>query len=205
MYLTKKRFVVPGEEIGVVEEFSPSGLTYEYDGKIRSLILGEVHVDKSERLIEVSGKGLSSPFPAEGSSIEGIVESMTNVGGLVRIYSINGKNVSSELTGIIHMHNKGTDAPYKLGDVVRATVTSLSNNTIWLTMENEQDGVLRTFCSKCGAEVVQIPPDKVSCTLCGNTEKRKLVGYELTVDREFSYRREDRGKPHRRFIRRIRR
>src|SRR5579875_2843360 len=115
----QKNVVVPGEEIGVIEEFTPLGLTYERDGRIRSMIVGEVKTNKNERSIEVIGKGLNAIFPLEHSVVEGIVE----------IYSINGKPVSSDLTGVLRSHERQDDL-YKLGDLVRARVTSLTNRTI---------------------------------------------------------------------------
>jgi exosome complex component CSL4 len=180
----KKNLVVPGERLGVIEEFTPSGLTYEDRGQIRSLILGQAAVNKAERSVEVSGHGLSSPFPLEGSVVEGIVENMTGAGGLVRIYTVNGEEVSTNLTGVLRSRDRQGNS-YKLGDVVRAVVTSLGNNNIWLSIDDDRAGILRTFCSICGGNVTIIPPDKVSCMVCGNIERRKLVGFRRQVERRF--------------------
>ncbi|MEM0116930.1 MAG: exosome complex RNA-binding protein Csl4 [Conexivisphaerales archaeon] len=178
------KVVVPGEEIGVIEEFTPLGLTYESDGRIRSMIVGEVNTNKSERSIEVLGKGLSSPFPLEGYVVEGIVESSSNAGGIVRVYSVNGRLVSSDLTGIIRSHERQEDL-YRVGDVIRAKVISLNNRTVWLDISDFQSGVLKTRCSKCGGEVSILPPNNVKCSLCGNIERRKLIGFALQIEHHY--------------------
>jgi exosome complex RNA-binding protein Csl4 len=177
----QKNVVVPGEEIGVIEEFTPLGLTYERDGRIRSMIVGEVKTNKNERSIEVTGKGLNAIFPLEYSVVEGVVESSSSVGGIVRIYSINGKPVSSDLTGVLRSHERQDDL-YKLGDVVRARVTSLTNRTIWLDISSPDTGVLKTRCSKCGGEVKSFPPNNIKCLNCGNSERRKLIGFKIESD-----------------------
>jgi len=174
----QKNVVVPGEEIGVIEEYTPFGLTYEYDGRIRSMIVGKVKMDKNERSIEVIGRGLSATFPLENSIVDGVVESSGNAGGIVRIYSINGKLVSNDLTGVLRSHERQEDL-YKLGDIVRARVISLTNKTIWLDISSPDTGVLKTRCSKCGGEVNLVPPNNVKCLNCGNLEKRKLIGFKL--------------------------
>jgi exosome complex component CSL4 len=179
----KKNYVVPGERIGVIEEFSPNGPTYEEKGEIRSLVLGEVEVNKSERSVSVNSRGLGSPFPMPGDYVQGTVESLTSAGGLVRIYMINDKDVSSDITGVLRSRDRRGTSYYKLGDVVRCVVSSLSNNTIWLDMEDRDSGVIRTFCSNCGGEVVQEPPDKVRCQICDNVESRKLIGYDPPFER----------------------
>lgn len=179
-----EKIVTPGEKIGVIEEYTPLGSTYVDDGSIRSLALGKVVTNRAERSIEVLGRGLSSPFPVQNSIVEGVVENTSNAGGIVRIYSIDGKMVSSNLTGVLRSHERQEDL-YKMGDVVRAKVISLNNNTIWLSINDHDTGVLKTRCSKCGGETKPRPPNNVECINCGNMEKRKLVGFSVQYESRF--------------------
>ncbi len=204
MVKEERSFAAPGDRVGVIEEFSPTGLTYEENGEIRSMVLGEIQVDKGERTVSVKGRGLGSPFPMPGDYVQGTVESLTSAGGLVRIYMVNDREVSSDITGILRSHDRRGTSYYKLGDVVRCLVSSLANNTVWLDMEDKDSGIIRTFCSNCGGNVDLMPPDKVQCQVCGNVESRKLAGYNPPMERSEHrrFRRGSGGSFRRRFQRR---
>ena len=49
-------FVLPGDALGVTEEFIPSEWTYEEEGKIRSLVAGTVSVDNKNKKISIIPK-----------------------------------------------------------------------------------------------------------------------------------------------------
>ena len=53
-------FVLPGDALGVTEEFVPSEWTYEDEGRIRSLVAGTVSVDNKNKKISIIPK-TSSP------------------------------------------------------------------------------------------------------------------------------------------------
>ncbi|MEM3185846.1 MAG: exosome complex RNA-binding protein Csl4 [Conexivisphaerales archaeon] len=190
--------VVPGEKVGVIEEFSPSGLTYEKDGEIRSLVLGEAMYDKANRIISVKSVGLKSKIPKVGDIIEGVVEAITYSGPVVRIYSVNGREVSNDLSGSMRTRDI-IGNPVRLGDVVRCVVTENINNTLWLAMNSQELGVLHTLCTICGANVTPLPPDKVKCTKCGFVDSRKMVGFKPFFSKKHFINKLDREERNRRF------
>ncbi|MDD1763986.1 MAG: RNA-binding protein, partial [Methanobacteriaceae archaeon] len=49
-------FVLPGDALGVTEEFLPSEWTYEEEGKIRSLVAGTVSIDQKNKKISIIPK-----------------------------------------------------------------------------------------------------------------------------------------------------
>ncbi|MDG6939206.1 MAG: exosome complex RNA-binding protein Csl4 [Nitrososphaerota archaeon] len=194
----KTRLAVPGEKLGVIEEYSSSYMTYEKSGDVRAMGIGEVALDRSNRTIGVAGTALKSPFPRLGDVVEGTIEAITGAGGAVRIYMVNGVEVSSDLSGTLRVRDVRGN-PVRLGDMVRCTVTNTTNNNLWLGIGDENLGVMRTACGICGGPVEPLPPDRVRCEGCGFSDTRKLIGFRpFPPKREFG-RGFGRGRGDRRF------
>ena len=71
--LRLKRIVLPGEKIGVIEEFLLGEGTYEEEGVIRSQVLGEARLDLERKLAVVRPRTRTPIFPREGSKVVGEV------------------------------------------------------------------------------------------------------------------------------------
>src|SRR5947208_16469171 len=67
-------FVVPGEKLGVVEEFDPGRGTVEVDGIVYSSQTGTAALDPKRHVVTVRPATGRQVAPEEGSSITGIVE-----------------------------------------------------------------------------------------------------------------------------------
>lgn len=49
-------FVLPGDALGVTEEFVPAEWTFDDEGKIRSLVAGTVNLDNKNKRISITPK-----------------------------------------------------------------------------------------------------------------------------------------------------
>ena len=62
----------------------------------------------------------------------------------------------------------------KLGDVVRAKVSSTLNGMNQLSIEEPHLGVLATLCSVCGTPLTK-DGRAPTCQVCGSVEERKFA------------------------------
>lgn len=175
----KKTFYIPGELVGVIEEFSPSSNVYRESYNIRSKVLGDMKLDQDTRAVTVIPKAAIKGIPKVGNEVVGIVEQSQSGLVMIRIREINGKSVLSQFIGLIILRAQQLDRDrgrivIKLGDVVRAKVISLLNNVIHLSINGEHYGVLQTVCSSCGGQVQQIGR-RILCTQCKMVDDRKLT------------------------------
>jgi exosome complex component CSL4 len=175
----KKAFYVPGDMVGVIEEFSPSSNVYQENYNIRSKILGKIKVDQSTRAVTVIPKAPLKGVPKVGDEVIGIVEQSQSGLVMIKIKEINGRSVQSEFIGLIILRAQQFERDrrrivIKLGDIVRSKVISLLNNVIHLSIDGERYGVLRTMCSFCGGQVQQIG-HRILCTQCKTVDERKLA------------------------------
>jgi exosome complex RNA-binding protein Csl4 len=174
--------VVPGDRLAVIEEYSGSDGTYEISGDIRSLLVGGVNYDLESRRIGVHGR-TRVPLPMVGDVILGTVEGQQGAGLQVRIYSVNGIDVDSNLLGMLLTRSRAS-APCKPGDMVKARVTSTANGMIFLGFRSAELGVIKAWCSLCGGRMEAIGGMGAKCGSCGNVEYRKMAGFGGEEPRE---------------------
>ncbi len=107
----------------------------------------------------------------------GVVEVQQGAGLQMRIYSVNDMEVNSNLMGMLLTRTRSS-APCKPGDVVRAAVTSNANGMVFLGFRDTDLGVIKTWCSLCGGLMEGVSGGRAKCSVCGNVEYRKMVGFE---------------------------
>ena len=76
-------FVLPGDALGVTEEFVPSEWTYEEEGKIRSLVAGKVSVDNKNKKISIIPKTDSPAMLSNGVVVVGQVSDVRGQRALI--------------------------------------------------------------------------------------------------------------------------
>jgi exosome complex component CSL4 len=182
---------LPGDKLGVIEEFSGVQGTYELDGEVRSLFAGSVEYDLVGRRLAVKSESLRSPLPSIDAVVMGTVEAMQTNGAIVRIYAINDVEVDSNLEGMLLTRSRSS-TPCKPGDIVRAKVTSLTNGVVFLGFRGDDYGVIKAWCSICGEPMEGISGSKAKCVVCGNLEYRKMAGF--AEERGFRERRRFSGR-----------
>jgi len=90
-------FVVPGEKLGVVEEFDPGRGTVEVDGIVYSSQTGTAALDPKRHVVTVKAATGPPVVPEEGSSITGIVEKVQEKMAIINIVVVDGKKDGASL------------------------------------------------------------------------------------------------------------
>jgi exosome complex component CSL4 len=172
--------VLPGERLGVIEEFIPDSGTYVQDGVIYSKIVGRALMDLLSKRVSVYPVINESPVPKSSSVVVGQVGNAQSDNVLIRIFKIGSKRVSGVFTGILHISDvqeryvKSMNDVCKPGDIIRTKVISNKNQVSHLSTNDKNLGVVYAFCSRCSSLLEQRHHD-MYCPKCGNVEKRKLA------------------------------
>lgn len=172
-------FVVPGEKLGVIEEFTPGAGTYVKNGVIYSKVVGTALLDMLNKKVYVYPSARVVNVPRVGNSVIGQVTGATHKIALIRIFKIGRSPILGFFTGALHVSDiarryvESVFNACKPGDIVRAKVVSLLNQTCHLSTIDRNLGVIYAFCSKCGT-MLQRQKHKLMCPSCGNVERRKI-------------------------------
>ncbi len=176
-------FVLPGDPLGVTEEFVPADWTYEDDGRIRSLVAGTVHIDNKNKKISIIPKTNSPSLLKIGVMVFGQISEVRGQRALIKIEGTKGstRSLTTSFSGGIHISqadrgyvSKLTDE-FRIGDLVEAKVTKIIglDNVDLTTAENEL-GVIKAMCTSCRYFMKKVSKNEVLCPNCGRKERRKL-------------------------------
>jgi exosome complex component CSL4 len=174
------QLAVPGERLGVIEEFIPDAGTYEKDGVIYSKVIGRVLIDLVHRRVSVHQLIGPSKVPAVGNTVLAQVSNAQSDTAGARIFEIGEEEINGVFTGILHVSDvapKYVDSMYdvcKAGDIIRAKVVSDKNLTYHLSTKEKNLGVVYAFCSNCGT-LLEPKRQGMHCSKCGRIEKRKTA------------------------------
>jgi exosome complex component CSL4 len=172
--------VLPGERLGVIEEFTPDSGTYEKNGVIYSKIVGRSLLDLQNRSVSVYPVVSGAIVPKVGTVIIGQIGNAQSDNVLVKIFRIGQKELSGNFGGILHVSDisdryvDSMSDVAKPGDIVRAKVISDKNQIFHLSTNDKGLGILYGFCSRCGALLEQHGYD-LKCPKDGNIETRKIA------------------------------
>ena len=174
------QFVVPGDRLGVIEEFVPGPGTYEENGTIYSFATGRALVDMLSKQVSVFPKTRFLPVPKVGSIVTGQVREVQSKTANLRIFQVDKHPISGSFTGVLHVSDVSFhyveimhDA-CKPGDIVRAKVVSDKNRTFHLSIKEPDLGALHAFCSRCGNALTSRGA-QMRCLKCGKIERRKVA------------------------------
>lgn len=183
MSLSKQKsgqFVVPGDRLGVIEEFMPGPGTYVENGTIYSSATGRALVDVLNKQVSIFPKTRFLAFPKVGSIVIGQVRDAQSKIAVVRIFQVGKHPLSGFFTGILHVSDvslRYVETMYdacKPSDFIRAKVVSDKNRTFHLSTKDPNLGVLYAFCSRCG-NALTFRRVQMRCLKCGKIEKRKVA------------------------------
>jgi len=174
------QFMVPGERLGVIEEFMPGPGTYTEQGVIHSKIVGRVLMDILNKKVSVYPLAHVVSVPRTGSIVVGQVSRVDGKSATLRISKIGKGDLSGFFTGVLHISEVSqgyvetmSDA-CKPGDYLRAKVISEKNRTFHLSTADRDLGVIYAFCSACGY-ILSLRRGRMQCTRCGKFERRKAA------------------------------
>jgi exosome complex component CSL4 len=172
--------VLPGERLGVIEEFIPDSGTYVKDGVIYSKIVGRALMDLLSKRVSVYPLIDGAAVPKVAATVVGQVGNAQSDNVLVRIFRIGSKTLSGVFTGILHISDvqesyvNSMNEVCKPGDLIRAKVISEKNQIYHLSTNDKDLGVLYAFCGRC-AGLLESKRHEMRCPKCGNVEQRKTA------------------------------
>jgi exosome complex component CSL4 len=175
------QLVLPGERLGVIEEFIPDSGTYVKDGVIFSKIVGRSLVDLQNRRVSVYPTANAVLYPKVGTVVIGQIGNAQSDNVLVKIFRVGKKQISGTFGGILHVSDVSDryidqmSDVCKPGDIVRAKVISEKNQIFHLSTNDKNLGIIHAFCSRDGTLLEQQPQRyDLRCPKCGNIERRKI-------------------------------
>jgi exosome complex component CSL4 len=172
--------VLPGERLGVIEEFIPDSGTYVKDSVIYSKIVGRALMDLLNKRVSVYPLINGAVIPKAGTIVTGLVGNAQSDNVLIRIFKVGSKKISGVFTGILHISDvsdryiTSMNEVCKPGDVIRAKVISEKNQIYHLATQDKDLGVMYGACSRCGT-LLNLEKYEMHCPKCGNIEKRKTT------------------------------
>jgi len=177
--MSKIKIIIPGESIGLIEEYIGKTGTYENsEGYIRGKYLGLLEIDEIKHEVLVT-QVRKLKLINIGDEVLGVIYNISGVFGYVKIEVKNGEPLDRSFTGILYPHRviKDINNVYRVGDEIFAKVISKKNRAIHLSITDRKYGVINAFCRRCGNRLIRIGDNKLKCTKCGNIEHRKLSVY----------------------------
>jgi len=175
--------VVPGEQLCVIEELSPSYGTYEKDGIVYAAAPGAVSMDLKERTIKVldqDGK-MKIALPVIDDILIGEVGNAYEQRAEIRIVRRNGEDFHSGLVGEIHISNvtrryvKSMHDVMRGTDIVRAKAINTHKIPTVLSVVGPELGVILAKCSRCGNPLTLTTNNNMFCLRCENRETREVA------------------------------
>ncbi|MEM2122887.1 MAG: exosome complex RNA-binding protein Csl4 [Candidatus Bathyarchaeia archaeon] len=172
-------FIIPGERLGVIEEFIPGPGTYEDKGTIFSTNVGSVEIDAIEKTVKVKPYSKLPVTPREGDVVSGLVINVQDKLAIIDIYVIGDRILPQPFSAALHIANTSPRYErlmgdvFKRGDFIKAKVINVKNRIPQLTTVGREFGVIKAFCSKCGEELA-LSGRILICPACSNKESRKI-------------------------------
>ncbi|MBD3405542.1 MAG: hypothetical protein GF411_05325 [Candidatus Lokiarchaeota archaeon] len=175
--------VVPGDQLCVIEELSPSLGTFERDGVVYAATFGGVSIDFKERSIQVlSAEGNDKlSLPVEDDILMGEVTNVWDQRAEVSIVKRNDENALSPFVGEIHISNvtrryvKSMRDVLKPQDIVRARAISSQTIPTELSLVGKDFGVILGKCVRCGNVLTLTSHNNLICLRCENRETREVA------------------------------
>lgn len=174
------QLVLPGDRLGVIEEFIPDAGTYVKDGVIYSQVVGRALLDLASRRVSVYPAVALTKVPKVGSIVMGQVSHVQSDNAVVRIFRVGDTDLSGVFAGLLHVSDvqlSYVDSMFdvcKAGDVIRARVVSDKNRTYHLSTKEKDLGIVYAFCSRCG-HMLESRRQNLICPSCSNSEIRKIA------------------------------
>ncbi len=174
------QLVLPGERLGVIEEFVPDAGTFVKNGVIYSTLVGQTLIDVANKRVSVHPVVHEVLIPKVGSVVVGQVSGVQPENANVRIFQLGEKQLNGVFVGVLHIsdvHLRYVDSMFevcKAGDVIRARVVSEKNQVYHLSTKDKDLGVTYAFCSSCG-NALEAKRQGMYCPRCGRVERRKTA------------------------------
>jgi len=154
-----KKVAVPGEQLGVEEEYVPGNNVYVEDGQLYSNTYGAVDLDSQNKKIGVVAENKVA-IPEVGDIVEGVIIGVKEDSCSVTIVAIKGKKpLSGNFSGVLHVSQVAKSYVNTIFDAVNLNDRILAKvMTSWapyqLSTADDDLGVIYSTCTRCGEELV---------------------------------------------------
>jgi exosome complex component CSL4 len=171
---------VPGEELGVEEEYVPGDFTdLDGNGAIVSTVIGVPNYDVKAHEVKVNP--IKPRLLQQGSIVYGRVVSSTDKVAVVRIVAVldKGKINRINATGFIYIVHAGDNRlntvydAVGIGDVIKARVIS-HGPPYHLSIRGLGLGVVEARCPHCRA-ILKFKGTRAYCPNCGVSVRKKVA------------------------------
>ena len=163
---------IPGDKIGIIEEFESGKNTFEDGHNVRSTVIGTVEIDKTSRIAQVQNIRKSG-MPEVDDVVIGTVAAVMSSMIAVSINYVNNIRTKSNVECICQTRHFRRKNIALVNDIVALKITAHKNGTIHASINEPEFGVLFTKCKKCGGPVIPMR-DAIKCTECNWIDERKL-------------------------------
>ncbi len=173
--------VIPGELLGVSEEFVSGHGTIEEDGRIFAVFAGEKQLDSSGHRLSVQALKAARPLQ-RGDLVYGVIQDLYEAIALVEFQALpqGSEQPASEsrmafirVSELVQGYAENLRTYIRIGDVIRARVIEVKSLGIYLSIKDKDLGVVRAFCSRCRSEL-ELAGREFVCSDCGSRENRKI-------------------------------
>jgi len=170
----EKRIVVPGEKIGVIEEFIGGSGTYINEYEVISNNLGLLNIDYKSKVARVEPLNKIETIE-KNSYVLCEVKEVQNSLIFADILSVNKKPLKHPMTGIIlPLKIKKEKKPLlSIRDIVIAKVMDNSYGIITLSIKDKDCGALLCFCEFCASPLKL--NKNLYCKKCKIKQDRKII------------------------------
>ena len=174
-------FVLPGDYLGVAEEFLPGKNCFIEEGVLRAAVPGIVMLDLDDHEISIYPVVKKLLIPQVGDKCIGEVTIAKKQVASLNLKFLRGIYLPVSYTGSLHIgqvSNKYVEDIFKAmltGDVVRVRVIKHNLIPIHVSTTGSDFGVIFAHCSKCGGILEYLRPNLLKCPICDRVESRKIA------------------------------
>lgn len=182
MSIEEEQIVMPGDKLGIIEQYLPGEGTYDDNGEIKSSVLGNVKINQKMKVISVESDAKPALLKV-GDTVYGQITDIKPQRANVKIDCIkdNARPLALPYMGAIHISQakkdyleKLSDA-FRIGDIVQAKVVKITGDNVDLGTVDDECGVLKAMCTRCRDYMhTTKKQNELQCNTCNKKEKRKI-------------------------------
>ena len=182
MNIENEQIVMPGDKLGIVEQYLPGEGTYDDNGDIKSSVLGNVKINQKNKVISVESDAKPALLKV-GDVVYGQITDIKPQRANANIECIkdNARPLALPYMGAIHISQakkdyleKLSDA-FRIGDIVQAKVVKITGDNVDLGTVDSDCGVLKAMCTRCRDYMHTTKKEnELECNTCNKKERRKV-------------------------------
>jgi exosome complex component CSL4 len=176
---SKDRLVLPGDLLGMAEEYVPGRGTYEHNGQVFAALMGHARYDTQSRTVSVRAVH-EIPHLEEGEVVYARVEEIKSAMLVCTVLSSarTERAVPGFPEGTVHISKakesyvENLNQEFAVGDLIKARVLQ-GYPTVKLSTQGPDLGVVSARCNECHG-LLNVAGTDLVCGRCGHREHRKI-------------------------------